>query len=235
MYCPNCNHSNAEQYRFCTRCGTDLHPEAGEVVFDHTPPKKGSHWVPILILVILSAIGIGLFFATGGRQETSLQNSKNPWFTISDGELYFIESLYTGGSEITVPDTINGEPVLAISDGCFASCTGITTIHLPDTLQSIGHYAFMDCTSLRGIYLPNSVTDIGEMAFANCTALEAVVIPEEMEQIDSGAFDECNKLHYIFYFGSHDEWTQIYDEFINPYTGVYCKDGSFYQGGDPNK
>lgn len=234
MNCPNCNYPNAEQYRFCIHCGTDLHPEAGEPVFDHTPPKKGSHWVPIMILVILSAIGIGLFFATSGRQEATVLDPKTPWFTISGGELYFDERLYTGGSEITVPDTVNGEPVLALSDFCFAACTDITTVHLPDTLESIGHFAFADCTSLRGILLPDSVIYIGEMAFSNCTALEAIVIPKGMEQIDLDAFDECNKLYYIFYFGSYDSWTQIYSEFINPYTGVYCEDGSFYQGGNPN-
>lgn len=232
MYCPNCNALYGENQRFCTHCGTDLHPEAGEIIIEQPPVKKGSHWVPILILVILSAIGFGVFFATSEPGASAAQ-SDMPWFSIHEGELYFFESLYTGSSDVTVPEQINGEPVLALGDGCFAYCTEITTVYLPDSLEAIGHYAFQDCTALRGLYVPDSVTFIGESAFLGCTALEAISIPESMFFIGSDAFDDCDRLFYIFYPGSIDEWDAIYAEFITPYTSVYCEGGSYYQGGDP--
>lgn len=229
MFCPNCNYSCGENHRFCIRCGTDLHPEAGDIVIP--APKKGSHWVPVLILMLLSALGMLLFFTT--RRPAPAVQSDTPWFSVHDGELYFDESLYTGGSELTVPGEISGEPVLYLSDGCFASCDEVTTVHLPDTLEYIGPYAFADCVSLRGLYIPDSVWYIGGYAFAGCTALEAISIPGGTEYIEAGAFEDCNKLFYIFYPGSIDDWTLLYSDFINPYTAVYCEDGSFYQGGSP--
>ncbi|MBR3972424.1 MAG: leucine-rich repeat protein [Oscillospiraceae bacterium] len=232
MFCPNCGISCEEDQRFCMYCGTDLHPNAESVTVAPPPTKKGSLWVPILILIVLSAIGIGIFFATAGWNRTSVQ-ADMPWFSLRDGELSFDATLYIGGNEITVPTEINSEPVLRLADGCFAGCEEITTVYLPDSLESIGHFAFEGCIALRGIYIPDSVSYIGEAAFYDCTALEAISIPYRIRYIDLDAFDNCDKLYYIFYPGTIDEWTLVYDEFINPYTGVYCQGGSFYQGGDP--
>ena len=232
MFCPNCGASCGEDQRFCMYCGTDLHPDAEPVTVPPPPAKKGSHWVPILILIILSVVGTGIFFATSHWSRPSV-SSNMPWFSLNNGELSFDESLYTGGSEVTVPAEINGEPVLYLAEGCFAYCDEITTVHLPDSLEIIGHDAFFGCSAMRGIYIPDSVTYIGEAAFYDCTALEAISIPYNVHYIDLDAFDNCNSLYYIFYPGTIDEWTLVYDEFINPYTGVYCQGGSFYQGGDP--
>lgn len=233
MYCPNCAALCPDQQRFCTRCGTDLHPELGEVAIPKTPKKRPFRWILIIlaVLLVLSATISSVVFFLKGVQA---QNVKDRWFTLKNGTLYFDESLYNGGSELTVPDEIGGEAVLSLSEGCFAGCETITTVILPDTLLTIGSGSFEDCTALRGIFIPESVTLIASEAFRGCTALEAIHIPTSVSSIGAGAFADCNKLHYIFYPGSIDEWDLLYDEFITPYTGVFCKDGSFYHGGDPN-
>lgn len=233
MFCPNCSTLCPDSQRFCTRCGTDLHPELGEVLIPKVPRKRRFRWIPIVLAVLLalSAIGTGLFFLLRGLQPRQV---KDGWFTLKDGILYFDESQYIGGSELTVPSEINGEPVLSLGEGCFAGCDTISTVILPDTLMNIGSGSFENCTALRGIYIPESVTVISSGAFRGCTALEAIHIPTSVSAIGAGAFDDCNKLHYIFYPGSIDEWDLLYDEFITPYTGVFCDEGSFYHGGDPN-
>ena len=234
MYCPNCASPCPEEQRFCTRCGTDLHPEAGEVVIPRfQKEKKGSRWVPVLALLLMAALGIGVFFITADRSVT-VQNPKSLWFTLRNNTLYFDEEMYIGGSELTVPSEINGEPVLYLGEGCFSGCDTITTVILPDSLEIIDSGAFEDCTALRGIYIPESVTYIGEDAFYGCTGLEAIYLPAGLEYVGSGAFRNCDQLYYIFYPGSIDTWDMLYSEFINPYTGVYCDEGSFYHGGNPN-
>ena len=75
-----------------------------------------------------------------------------------------------------------------------------------------------------------SVTEIGAGAFSGCTGLEAICINPSVERIGQGAFEDCNQLYYIFYLGTYYDWNELFTEFITPYTGVYCLDGSFRQG-----
>ena len=233
MFCPNCATLCPDQQRFCTHCGTDLHPELGEVILPAPKKKRPLRWMLIIlaVLFVLAAMIASIVFVLKGFQA---QNTAVGCFTLKNGILYFDETRYSGGSELTVPSEINGETVLSLSDDCFAGCDTITTVILPDTLLTIGSGSFEDCTALRGIFVPESVTLIGAGAFRGCTALEAVHVPASVKSIGPGAFDNCNKLHYILYPGSIDEWDLLYAEFINPYTGVFCADGSFYHGGDPN-
>ena len=227
MYCPNCGALCGETDHFCTQCGTCLRPDAAPA------PKKGSHRVPILILVLLAVLGTAVYFVTTGIQSAAQVKSATPWFEVWEGYLYFDPEAYFGSSELTVPSQIDGKTVIGLSDGCFENCTQLTTVILPDTLEEINNDAFAGCTSLRGIYIPESTYVIGAGAFYGCTDLEAICIPAGMRFIGPGTFDECNSLWYIFYDGTIDSWDGLYSEYITPYTGVFCEDGSFYQGGNP--
>ena len=66
--------------------------------------------------------------------------------------------------------------ISAVSPYCFAEC-GIPTMRLPDTCQSIGHYAFLNCSELLRIDIPASVTEIDDTAFNGCDKL-IIVCPE---------------------------------------------------------
>lgn len=229
MLCPYCNCTCAEEDRFCSHCGALLNAPAAE--------KKGHHWVPILIMVLLCALGTGLFFAfPDGSNPSSVRGFSTgdmPWFLLDDGVLYFSEAYYDGSSELTVPESIGGVAVEALGEGCFENCRDLTGIFLPDSLQAIGKDAFRGCTSLRGMDIPDSVGLIGESAFYGCTALEAVRISDQTKVIGTQAFYGCNKLQFIYFQGKYIAWNDLYDEFISPYTTVFCEDGSYYQGGDP--
>lgn len=226
MICPNCETLCDNTDHFCYVCGTPLQAAPSK-------PKKGSHLVPALILILISVTGLILFFSTAGSASPIRAESSTPWFYVKNGILYFEAHRYTGGSELTVPSEIAGQDVLAIGEDCFAGCTELTTVILPDTIATIGDGAFSGCTGLRGIYIPKSVNVIGEKAFYGCTSLEAIYIHNRIKIIREDAFDNCNFLGYIFFMGRYDEWVSLYGEFINPYVGVFCDDGSFYQGGDP--
>ena len=225
MFCPNCQTLCGDSDRFCYACGSALQQEMPK-------PKKGSRWIPVLFLLLMSVAGLALFFATAGKDAPIRADGSTPWFYVKNGVLYFEEHRYTGGSELTVPAEIAGQTVSALGENCFADCTNLTTVYLPDTLISIGDGAFSGCTSLRGIFIPESVNVIGEKAFYGCTDLEAISISGRIRLIREDAFDDCSYLNFIFFDGLYEEWTTLYDEFINPYVGVFCLDGSYYQGGD---
>lgn len=219
MNCPTCGTTCDDRDFFCFRCGAELQPARA--------PKKGTHLVPILVLLLLTILGTTVFFATRS-EDAGTSSSEMPWFQVDDGYLYFNERLYTGGSEITVPAEINGETIRGLGDGCFSYCPLITTVILPDTVEEIGTHAFYECDSLRGIHLPGGVTAIADEAFYGCNALEAVTIPSGMEFISPDTFGECPRLRHVFYDGFFTDWTELCDADLGLETQIHCKDGSFY-------
>ncbi len=84
--------------------------------------------------------------------------------------------------------------ITSLSDGIFNECYNLTTVSLPDTLESIGERAFRYCSSLQTIEIPSSVTVIEEYAFYRCTSLTSITIPENVASIGSMAFSNCSQL-----------------------------------------
>lgn len=200
MKCPNCGAIYNGTHRFCGLCGTPL---------EYETEKKGTHRVPLLILLGLSALGIALFFLFP-REAAEVPASATPWFSVSRrGELTFNEYRYDGSSEVEIPADVYGKTVTAIAQDGFWDCDEITTVILPDTVTTIGDYAFSDCDSLKAMELPGSVTTIGWFAFADCPELEALHIPASVEEISMGAFDNCESLGYIFYGGTAEQWREL--------------------------
>ena len=199
MNCPNCGAIFDAPHRFCGQCGTPL---------EYEPEKKGTHRVPLLILLGLSLLGIALFFLFP-KETVAPPESDAPWFSVSRGELTFHEFRYDGGSTVEVPATVDGQTVTGLAQDCFWDCDEIATVILPNTVTSIGDYAFSDCDALKAIELPDGVTIIGWEAFAGCPELEALRIPASVEAIGLGAFDDCPSLSYIFYDGTEEDWNNI--------------------------
>ena len=54
------------------------------------------------------------------------------------------------------------------------SCSGLTSINVPDNITTIGTYAFQQCIGLTSVTIPNSVTSIGESAFQDCEKAKSV-------------------------------------------------------------
>lgn len=80
----------------------------------------------------------------------------------------------------------------AIEDEAFRGCTGLYTVLLPETLESIGYYAFAN-TALEAVELPASLMSIAEGAF-NSTKLRAASVPENVELIPGYVFANCTRL-----------------------------------------
>ena len=57
-------------------------------------------------------------------------------------------------SELVFPATYLGKPVSSIESRGFRDCSGITSIIVPDSVESIGYYAFSHCSDLMKITLP---------------------------------------------------------------------------------
>ena len=84
----------------------------------------------------------------------------------------------------------------AIPDHAFDG-SGLTSITIPNTVESIGSHAFGGCESLASIAIPNSVIRIGGGAFCDCSGLTSVSIPDSVTNIGSYAFARCNNLKRV--------------------------------------
>ena len=66
--------------------------------------------------------------------------------------------------------------VTSLNKSCFDSCTGLTSILIPDTVTSLGQYCFFNCTSLTLIAIPNSITSIQNYSLYGCNNLSSMIL-----------------------------------------------------------
>ena len=105
---------------------------------------------------------------------------------------------YSGSdSNVVIPETIEGVPVIAIGVYAFQGCSSLTSVTIPESVTSIGEDAFFGCSSLTSVTIPEGVIHIGSYAFEGCTNLTGVIIPESVTTIGYWAFSGCTSLTAI--------------------------------------
>jgi hypothetical protein len=103
----------------------------------------------------------------------------------------------SGLTDITIPDG-----VLSVASHAFEDCKSLSTIDIPESVNSLGNYAagnkggvFSGCSGLVSVNLPSSVNSYeGGNMFNGCTNLLNVRIPDGATSIRSGAFANCTSL-----------------------------------------
>ena len=67
----------------------------------------------------------------------------------------------------------------------------ISTISLPETLNSIGTYTFYKASLSGTVALPDSLTQLGASAFSGCEEVNAIQIGSGLKDIPANAFAGC--------------------------------------------
>lgn len=81
-----------------------------------------------------------------------------------------------------------------IGSGALFGCKALTSLTLPDTLQTIGNNAFSNCTALEALTLPKGLVSIGSSAFYGCNSIKSLKIPAGVTQLPSNLFNSCTSL-----------------------------------------
>lgn len=119
------------------------------------------------------------------------------------------EYIGSGGS-VTVPSTVNSQPVNSISSGAFWRSSGLTNITvdpLNSAFSSLDGVLFnKDQTALHAFppgktgnnyVVPNTVSVIGNLAFRAATGLTSVTLPSGVRVIGGDAFWGCTNLNSV--------------------------------------
>ena len=117
---------------------------------------------------------------------------------------------------VEIPAEIDGLPVTSIDFFAFSRCTSLTSVTIPDSMETIFPGAFEGCSNLSSISIPSSVISIGLDAFSGTLWLDKqqeentfvivngflisakncsgdIVIPDNVTHI-VGAFIRCESL-----------------------------------------
>ena len=98
---------------------------------------------------------------------------------------------------LTIPDALDGVPVMIIGNSAFQDCSDLTGVMMPDGVTIIDDWAFSGCSGLASMTIPDKATSIGDGAFYGCSGLTNVTIPDSVTNIGNYVFSYCSGLKNV--------------------------------------
>lgn len=167
-----------------------------------------------LIIVFLLIVATVLACCACSQVDNSITSEDGKWKYIenNDGTIT-ISSVVEMEESLTIPSTVDGKVVSAISEKFFVIINdGSSSKKLKDTyannevlkevifeanIKEIPNMAFYLCSSLVSVQLPSSLEKIGDFTFYGCESLKEITLPENCKSIGGYAFRECSSLETV--------------------------------------
>ncbi len=176
----------------------------------------------IISVLIVSAMLFTLAAAGTGSASAAetYYNEGNVQYTLADGKATITNVVGTE-TDITVPATLGGYPVVAIGELAYREEHNLKSVVIPASIETVGKSAFTACTALETVtfadnskvkVLPetafnnckslktvsfgsnSALETVGRSAFVGCTALETFNPPASLKTIEATAFEGCTSL-----------------------------------------
>ncbi|MBR5676518.1 MAG: leucine-rich repeat protein [Paludibacteraceae bacterium] len=101
-----------------------------------------------------------------------------------------ISKTYNG--PLTIPETVNyydeTYTVVAVGGHAFYLCA-LTSLSLPNTVQTLDQGSIQECTSLTSVNIPEGITFIPRYNFSYMSSLTSLTLPTTLQYIGSGVFN----------------------------------------------
>ena len=143
---------------------------------------------------------------------TSSAMAQVPKFEVIDGYRYLLESdtktatlfpkrggEYSG--DIIIPEKVKGNDgveyvVTSLGDGCFGSCSALTSITIPSSVTSLGERCFYGCSGLETVSFKGKVSkNTSQLEIPTTTIIK---VPTEYLQDYKNAFGASYKYIYAW-------------------------------------
>lgn len=82
---------------------------------------------------------------------------------------------YSGGTEVVIPEIVDGYPVTEVDSMAFENNAEITDVVIGNRIDWIGDFAFAG-TSITSVHLPSSLSGLRGKAFARCSNLQTITV-----------------------------------------------------------
>lgn len=207
------------------------------VIFDakNSPIRVAYHYEDKVLKAICSVDPNGYYY-TGAGSRYGMNSSGYgvgdggqlvPIFTytVDDDGNATITGYKGNVSALTIPEELDGHPVIAIGSGAFAKNTSFTSLIIPNTVKKIKN-SFSECTSLESVAFPKEfkvevngfaqwdrpfigcnsltkvsfekgITKIPNDLFCGCKGLAQIEIPDTVTEIQGGVFSGCSSLRTV--------------------------------------
>lgn len=103
--------------------------------------------------------------------------------------------------DVVIPSEISYDgivyPIGGFEESTFWRNDRITSLIIPEGIDTLPYSFCRDCKNLRRISFPSTLKYIGGAAFANCISLDSILLPAGLRYIDYSAFTNCAHLSSI--------------------------------------
>lgn len=169
-------------------------PLSGVVEYQDTMPYYNSGVVEILLGTGIERLGNETF---GEDEFPDLHK-----IVFADGcTLAFSAGTFGGNSKISALENFENTSIQNIADNSLRYLTALSSLSLPQSLQSIEYEAFEGCSALTSISIPSNCTFVDYYAFNGCSSLKNVTINSPECEVRFDAFINCPSLESVVFVG----------------------------------
>lgn len=104
--------------------------------------------------------------------------------------------------DVVIPDTLGGLTVKAIGSYAFFELGQMTSLKIPQSVESIEFYACRGCSNLVTATLPSNLMTLGNAVFFGCEKLDVGRIPDSVTSMGRDTFWGCKSMRSVK-FSSH--------------------------------
>ena len=156
-----------------------------------------------LYVIVALTMFISVILSLMGTENVNAKEESFMVYPVVGGNIYFDSSTGTiidcdsGVTAVTIPNDIDGIPVVAIGKEAFYLCDELKTVTMNNNVSTIGKRAFAECTSLANVSFAEGLKNIEASAFIHCDALADMIIPDSVESIGDDVFRDCDNLKHV--------------------------------------